>query len=198
MKGFRRWMLNSLSGLSLLLFAATVGLWIRSYWMGDSFQYLRDRPSEATWVRWICTMRSCRRGIGLEYTRSTTADPTETQSFRDDPHPIFQCEPYPGSKYPFAWGPPPSPGIGRRLGFEWYSESNLPDWPGLMQKDLVFPDWMPAGLLAVLPLLWLRRYRRLMRYPDDHCSYCGYDLRATADRCPECGNIPAKKKAISI
>jgi hypothetical protein len=55
---------------------------------------------------------------------------------------------------------------------------------------LVTPSWFVAGLLAIVPAVWLRRRRGVRRRCRlGLCPTCGYDLRATPDRCPECGTL---------
>ncbi|MDB5174739.1 MAG: hypothetical protein JWN51_3512 [Phycisphaerales bacterium] len=45
------------------------------------------------------------------------------------------------------------------------------------------------GFAAVLPAVWLVR-QTLPARREGFCAKCGYDLRATPDRCPECGAVP--------
>ena len=56
--------------------------------------------------------------------------------------------------------------------------------------------WLPTLLAAVLPAVWVVRFRRARRARREGlCPGCGYDLRATPDRCPECGAVPAGRGA---
>jgi hypothetical protein len=63
---------------------------------------------------------------------------------------------------------------------------------GTFGTMLAVPMWLPFALTLVLPLAQVvRLYRRRHRRRSGRCPGCGYDLRATPDRCPECGSVPA-------
>jgi hypothetical protein len=66
-------------------------------------------------------------------------------------------------------------------------------------NGVMFPHWFAALVLAVRPAMWCygwwrRDRRRANGSGVNHCASCGYDLRATPERCPECGAEPAEQK----
>jgi len=62
----------------------------------------------------------------------------------------------------------------------WYA---VPIWAILLATA-----WLPALMARRLVL----RARADLRRQRGECAACGYDLRATPQRCPECGTIPKK------
>jgi hypothetical protein len=62
---------------------------------------------------------------------------------------------------------------------------------------IMVPYWFVFALvLAPMLLTSVRSFRR--RHRKGHCVKCNYDLRASTDRCPECGQpIPPKNSAKS-
>jgi hypothetical protein len=56
---------------------------------------------------------------------------------------------------------------------------------------LHLPGWLLLPLTAALPAVSVRRFIRVRHWRTrGNCPGCGYDLRATPERCPECGTVP--------
>jgi hypothetical protein len=80
----------------------------------------------------------------------------------------------------------PSPGF-------YFSKS----WDGWWRFTVMFPCWIAVLTFAMLPLYVVLRSLICKRRGamNGRCLVCGYDLRATPNRCPECGMVPHKAKA---
>ena len=61
--------------------------------------------------------------------------------------------------------------------------------PNSRIRFLLIPYWLVVALTAAPVTVWvLGQRKRRRRCAGGLCLRCGYDLRATPDRCPECGN----------
>jgi hypothetical protein len=185
---FRR-LYTLLSALSLLLCVATCVMWVRSYAVGDLVEYSRDRDgyrrqgfhiaSNASWIDLGCgsTIRQ-RRGApatGLNWWRSK---PKSYSAEEID--------------YTFAVQRPQIRLPGLRL--RWMHR-NLRGGETIWNVRLAIRFWILFLLSAILPCFRLLAHRRgEERLGASFCRSCGYDLRATPGRCPECGT-PVKVKA---
>jgi hypothetical protein len=174
-----------LSALSLLLFVAVCVLWVRSYWVaGDlSLNVVRHptpdlRVGRAYHIRFSCGE------VRLAY-------------WHDRGHPsLIQ-----GKNPLLYWYSRPAEVFWRdersklaRIGFHSHGNNMaLPSGLDVFNRFVTVPAWLPAFLLALLPCAWVTSHvRRNRRLVGGHCPSCGYDLRATPERCPECGAAPTK------
>ncbi len=65
-------------------------------------------------------------------------------------------------------------------------------WAGHIIFFVVVPTAIEIPVLFLFPFVrWRRTLIHRRRRTKGLCQSCGYDLRATPNRCPECGTIPA-------
>jgi hypothetical protein len=169
--------LNLLTVLSLLLCVAAVALWVRSW----------GHKAVIAWVQpeYMVDVRYTDGVLGVSVARDSLLH-------------VY----VPGRLYGLSLNRRPfNPGLDRATfsyngwGFGLHRLNTVGPPPrgqwrtgGRRLWIVYLPGWLPVLLLAVPPAVWVaRRTRSARRCRTGLCPVCGYDLRATPGRCPECG-----------
>jgi hypothetical protein len=190
MKRLLRILLHATTAMSLLLFVVTMILWARSYWMTDHL-WLSPR-------RGVHYDVSSRPGLILISRSALTGRTSDIYSDSLDRGPGWSFESSALPKTPVSpFTPEGSHPAWQWLGFDHlaYAQSGR-SYGSRTFRRIIFPTWSVALVSALpsIPLL-VRIVRRKKWGSAGRCPACGYDLRATPDRCPECGTTAARSAA---
>jgi hypothetical protein len=186
MKRFRRWLFNGIAALSLLMCVATAILWMRSHWIGDDWTFQKDRTKNGKSLLFAADASSTTGSVEIliESGIATKNTPDLTKARHSQ-----------GSTFPLIFQ-----GMRRtlmeRLGFRlnwgpWIFVHSVSAY-AVTRVTINFPFWFLVTAFAATPLLWILTVRSRRSASSGFCQSCGYDLRASPDRCPECGAVPVK------
>jgi hypothetical protein len=194
-----RILLNAATVLSLVLCVATAGLWVRSYWRFD------DLGANSTWRDASgFTQRVIRLGSNKGRFLFTDRDISFPWTYRDTTRIMPDWERHNGVY--FSHEPPID--LYRQFPRQPGEQSWTKDFAGCRLRRIleltanhntvgvvvIVPHAYACAGFAILPALFARRWRRARRGARlGLCRHCGYDLRATPDRCPECGAVTTTK-----
>jgi hypothetical protein len=153
-----------------VLLAVLILAWLRSYWVGDEIRHsaTTDRRMIETWV--------------LAHGGGDVV--------------VLRFEVFDGPPRPPAWLYLQRPPIAVRLNL--LAEVHGLFGYGVAHEQLmsytavVLPYWLLTLLVGMPWIVFLARRwrsRAARRIAAGLCPACGYDLRASPDRCPECGAI---------
>jgi hypothetical protein len=166
----RRVLLSILVVISIVLFVVVAAAWVRSYWTMDQLM-IRPTTSKQT--------------IHLFWARGSVACTVTTDvDYQVAPHWYkVQVHLQPQDLYRY-WS---SGGVADRnlLYFGGFVVERPRKASGRALGILV-PHWFLLILTALVPALAIWRRAHGRKRDPNLCATCGYDLRASTERCPEC------------
>ena len=185
----RLFLLNRLTALSLLLFAAAGTLWVRGARSDDSVAVTLGHRFDMTLVshrgRWLVVTGVSNPGRIRHELTETVWSPVAREWLWHERAPAGET-PF-RYKHGTVMAALPPKGL-----------QALGEWSAPMPAfELASPTWPLVVATAVLPVAWLTREARAAmrgatrwrRFSRGRCTSCGYDLRGIAGRCPECGEL---------
>jgi hypothetical protein len=199
MRPFSRFILWTLKSLLLLIALAAIILWPLS--RGHLYEIAAKRyVTAASRVDYFNCFITCQDGhVMFGYGRIAATGGINLSAYTDDAHRAGEG---------WSWHPQSTPRIYPITA--WWSDGWGPFHWEVNEKDggeysiirrwYAVPLWLVALISGVWPVwsiaLSIRRMRRRRRAAREGCcKSCGYDLRATPDRCPECGTTPVNRKS---
>jgi hypothetical protein len=211
MKRLSRLLLNAATVASLVLCLAAGLLWVRSYWVIDRVTHASARLQRVAsgggvvFFDWLTLVGD--RGSWRNPTAPSRTTPMDFASWPGARRTAPGRGPWGWAVLPYkadelrkeAWAAaPPSRLVPRFDDVDARREVTFDNVDGsmttyrLVGHRVSMPHWVIVALAAGLPGWRVSvRGRRALRARLNLCPNCGYDLRATPERCPECGTVPA-------
>ena len=190
----KRRLMQACSIVSLLLAIATAGLWVRSHFAVERLTFTTPTRAQRSEVFSVSQFfGEVSAYVDFDWFPADGRDAfiahernTKRLAYADESSSVQN--PATRQRYQNNFG------LGQ---FEWesYWERDFWEIPGVVSSRYVVyvPHWFVVLGLLILPVVaTTQRLRRQRRVDAGHCTTCGYDLRATPKRCPECGTVAAE------
>jgi len=176
----KRSLFNLATIISLILCIATMGFWIRSYWVEDMWWITHNESSIGPGRGRTLVSGSTYGALAIAWARPRPLDGRKPGFFFS--HTTYSDPGYPHINHMIARG-------WELCGFLYSGGVTTGAFDGLV----VVPAALPVIIFGLLPMFWLLHLRKKRqinsRRKNALCTRCGYDIRATPARCSECGHL---------